>query len=71
MYLAFVVMKFSVLFWQKFLYGGLFKGTHAQYFQSLFLNFFFIYQSLKDTKRSTANISENILKIRTDIQSFW
>ncbi len=32
--------------------------------------FFGIFQSLIYTKRSTANIFENILKIHTDIQSF-
>ncbi len=47
-----------------------FKGTHARDFHSLFLNFFCIFQSLIDTKRSTANIFENILQIRPDIQSF-
>ncbi len=38
-----------------------------------FSTFFCIFQSLIDlidTKRSTANIFENIFKIRTDIQSF-
>ncbi len=33
--------------------------------------FFCIFHSLIDTKRSAANIFKNILKIRTDIQSFW
>jgi hypothetical protein len=46
------------------------KGTHARDFHSLFLNFFFIFQSLIDTKCSPANIFENILQIRTDIRSF-
>jgi hypothetical protein len=51
-------------------YLRLFKGTHARDFHSLFLNFFCIFQSLIDTKRSQANIFENILQIRTDIRSF-
>jgi hypothetical protein len=46
------------------------KGTHARDFHSLFLNFFCIFHLLMDTKRSTANIFEKILKIRTDIRSF-
>jgi hypothetical protein len=46
------------------------KGTHARDFHNLFLNFFCIFQSLIDTKRSTANIFENILRIRLDIRSF-
>jgi hypothetical protein len=49
-------------------HGAAVKGTHAQDFHFLFLNFFF--HSLIDTKRSTANIFENILQIRLDIQSF-
>ncbi len=36
-----------------------------------FLNFFCIFPSLIDIKRSTANIFENILQIRPDIRSFW
>jgi hypothetical protein len=35
-----------------------------------FLTFFKIFQSLIDTKRSTANIFENNLKIGPDIRSF-
>jgi hypothetical protein len=35
-----------------------------------FQTFFCILQSLIDTKRSPANIFENILQIRTDIRSF-
>jgi hypothetical protein len=35
-----------------------------------FLNFFCIFQSLKDTKRSRANISENLLQLRADIRNF-
>jgi hypothetical protein len=46
------------------------KGTHARDFHSLFLNFFCIFQSLIDTKRSTTNIFKYILQIRPDIQSF-
>jgi hypothetical protein len=46
------------------------NGTHARDFQSLILNFFCIFQSLIDTKRSTVNSFENILQIRQDIQSF-
>ncbi len=54
------------------LHGVIFavKGTLARDFHNLFLNFFCIFHVLKDTKRSTANIFEKILKIRTDIQSF-
>jgi hypothetical protein len=37
---------------------------------SLFLYFFCIFQSLIDTKRSIANIFDNNLQIRPDIQSF-
>jgi hypothetical protein len=36
------------------------KGTHARDFHSLFLDFFCIFRSLIDTKRSTANIFEKI-----------
>jgi hypothetical protein len=39
----------------------LFKGTHARDIQSLFLKFFWIIQSLIDTKRSSVNIFKNIL----------
>ncbi len=39
-----------------------FKGTHARDFHSLFLNFFCIFLSLIDTKRSTANIFKKFLK---------
>jgi hypothetical protein len=46
-----------------------FKGTHARDFHILFLNFFCIFHSLIDTKRSTADIFEKILKIRTDIRT--
>jgi hypothetical protein len=46
------------------------KGTHARDFHSLFLNFFCIFHVLIDEKRSTSNIFEKNLKIRTDIQSF-
>ncbi len=46
------------------------KGKHARDFHSLFLNFFCIFRSLIDTKRSPANIFENILQICTDIRSF-
>jgi hypothetical protein len=46
------------------------KGTHARDFHNVFLNFFYIFQLLIDTKSSTANIFEHILKIRPDIQSF-
>jgi hypothetical protein len=35
-----------------------------------FLNYFCIFQSLIDIKRSTANIFENILQIRPDIRNF-
>jgi hypothetical protein len=47
-----------------------FKGTHARDFIMCFYTFLKIFQSLIDTKRSTANIFEHILKIRPDIQSF-
>jgi hypothetical protein len=46
------------------------KGTHAQDFHSLFLTFFRIIQSLIDTKHSDANIFENLLHSRPDIQNF-
>ncbi len=46
------------------------KGTHARDFHNVFLNFFWIFQSLIDTKRSTANIFKHILKIRPNIRSF-
>ncbi len=39
----------------------LLKGTHAHDFHNLFLNFFWIFQSLIDTKRSRARIFKNIL----------
>jgi hypothetical protein len=44
------------------------KGTHARDFHSMFLNFFAFISDWK--KRNTANIFENILKIRPDIWSF-
>jgi hypothetical protein len=43
------------------------KGKHARDFHSLLLNFLCNFQSLIDTKRSTANIFEN-LQICPDIQ---
>jgi hypothetical protein len=46
------------------------KGTHAREFHNLWLNFFCIFQSLIDTKLSTANIFENLQQIRPDIQNF-
>jgi hypothetical protein len=49
---------------------GTLKGTHAWEFHTLFLNLFCFFQALIDAKRSTANIFENILQIRLDIQSF-
>jgi hypothetical protein len=46
------------------------KGTHGRDFDSLYIIFFCSFQSLIDTKRSTANIFKNILQIRPDIRSF-
>jgi hypothetical protein len=43
------------------------KGTHAREFHSLFLNLFL---HLSNTKRSTINIFEKLLKIRPDIRNF-
>jgi hypothetical protein len=45
------------------------KGTHARDFLSLFFNFFFASFN-HDTKRSTANIFENLLQICPDVQNF-
>jgi hypothetical protein len=46
------------------------KGTYARDFQSLFLKFILHLSVTINTKRRTANIFENVLKIRPDIQSF-
>jgi hypothetical protein len=43
------------------------KSTQAPDFHSLFLNFFSIIQSTKDTKHSTPSIFKNLLRIRLDI----
>ncbi len=50
--------------------GSYLKVHMHEIFIVCFLTFFCIFHSLIDTKRSTANVFEKILKIRTDIRSF-
>ncbi len=46
------------------------KVDMHEIFMVYFYNFFCIFQSLIDIKRSTVNIFKNVLQIRQDIRSF-
>ncbi len=53
-----------------YMYSSMLKVHMHEIFIVCFQNYFCIFQSLINTKHSTANIFEKILKIRPDIRSF-